>query len=264
MGKEIGKGGMGVVLEGQWRGIHVAVKKVLDAKVLKEATMFENFLKEINLMSKLKHPNVLLLLGASLDDGIMYVTEYMTKGNLMDVLTKEPTISWSVKLNIAIEGAKGIAYLHNLNPPILHHDVKSLNLLLDQHYHVKIADFGMSTIKSEDSGQMIGSLAWASPEVVSGEPYTEKSDVFSYGRVLWELVSHKVPFAGKNELFIINAIVEDVHPDWPVDVKISPSYISLTQAMWVEDPTERPDIFVLFPIPFPIAYHSLTRFSGGH
>lgn len=79
---------MGVVTEGRWKGIHVAVKKVLDAKVLKEPTLFENFLKEINLMSKLKHPNVLLLLGASLDDGIMYVTEYMSKGNLMYVCTR--------------------------------------------------------------------------------------------------------------------------------------------------------------------------------
>eukprot|EP01128_Nolandella_sp_AFSM9_P010012 TRINITY_DN674_c1_g3_i1.p1 TRINITY_DN674_c1_g3~~TRINITY_DN674_c1_g3_i1.p1 ORF type:complete len:796 (+),score=195.74 TRINITY_DN674_c1_g3_i1:64-2388(+) len=241
MGEVIGKGGMGIVSKGVWKGLEVAIKKVLDAKILTEPKMFEDFLKEINLMSKLKHPNVLLLLGASLDNGVMYVTEYMSKGDLLSVLKSEPKLPWDTKLNIALESSKGLAYLHNLNPVILHHDLKSLNLLLDSNYHVKIADFGMSMMKSDKSATMIGSLAWASPEVVSGEQYTEKSDVFSFGRVLWELVSHTPPFAGKNELFIISSIVENRHPPWSDSTPSA--YVDLVQSMWAELPADRPEIF---------------------
>lgn len=108
---------------------------------------------------------------------------------------------------------------------------------------------------------MIGSLPWAAPEVVGGEPYTEMSDVFSLGRVFWELVSHQIPFAGKNELFIISSIVENNHPPFPAGT--SPAFVSLAESMLVEEPSARPDIYVQ-PSSLPPGHPSLHRLWLSH
>jgi ankyrin repeat protein/tRNA A-37 threonylcarbamoyl transferase component Bud32 len=236
--REIGRGGFGVVYKGEWRGIEVAVKQIIKEKMSSE--LFERFLQEISIMSKLHHPNVLLLCGACLQPKICYVTEYMSQGSLRDVLNKKKKLEWRTKLSIAVETARGMKYLHGLDPPVLHHDLKSLNILIDENFHAKVADFGLSTLKEADEEKVVAlSLHWVAPEVTEGEEYTEKSDVYSFGMVCWELITHKIPYEGKPEIKIIHAINVGLHPKFPKGF-VESEYQQLVEECW-KSPDERPD-----------------------
>jgi len=202
--------------------------------------LFERFLQEISIMNKLHHQNILLLCGACLYPKICYVTPYMSQGSLRDVLSKRKTLEWMTKLGIAVETARGMKYLHGLDPPVLHHDLKSLNILIDGNFHVRVADFGLSTLKEDIEDKTVAlTLNWVAPEVTTGEEYTEKSDVYSFGMVCWELITHKVPYEGKPQIQMINAIVEGKHPKFPKDV--DSEYHKLVEECWKMDPTQRPD-----------------------
>jgi len=136
-------------------------------------------------------------------------------------------------------------YLHGLDPPVLHHDLKSLNILIDENFHVKVADFGLSTLKEAEEDRTVAlSLNWVAPEVTNGDEYTEKSDVYSFGMVCWELITHKVPYEGKPQIQMINAIVEGKHPKFPKGV--DSEYQMLVEECWRMDPKERPDFNVIY------------------
>jgi len=144
-----------------------------------------------------------LLYGITLEQKYCMVMEYMVKGSLYDVLHSEQgkSLCWEQKYQIGLDIAKGLSYLHGQN--ILHRDLKSLNVLLDERYRAKLTDFGLSTVRVETSSassnktkQEVGTVPWMAPELFKrGAKYTEKSDVYSYGMVLWELCTRKVPFA---------------------------------------------------------------------
>lgn len=159
---------------------------------------------------------MVLFLGACLDGpAVCYVTEFIPGGNLFEILQKESVFGWPKKLGIAIEIARGMQYLHAHK--VLHGDLKSLNLLVDENYHIKVADFGLSKIIEDPtepaeplSGtrrKYKGTLTWQGPEVVNeASEYTEKSDVYSFGIVLWELVSHRAPYDGLDSLTVLRYI----------------------------------------------------------
>jgi serine/threonine protein kinase len=247
---KIAEGSFGVVYRGLWRGIEVAVKK-LSPMLLSNTEIFERFLHEVSLMSQLRHPNVLLFLGACLQPpDIALLTEYMPKGTLYNVLRKEK-LEWHRKLAIAVETAKGLQYLHNHHPPVLHRDLKSLNLLVDDNYHIKVADFGLSQTKAltqteqnrDDSKslEIKGTICWQAPEVLSNGPYTEKSDIFSLGMVLYELLTERVPYEDKSFLQVLNAVnTQNEYPPIPSDC--DPDFTQLLKDCWRKDPNSRPDI----------------------
>jgi len=135
-------------------------------------------------------------------------------------------------------------YLHGLDPPVLHHDLKSLNILIDENFHAKVADFGLSTLKEAEEDRIVAlSLNWAAPEVTEGEDYTEKSDVYSFGMVCWELISHKIPYEGKQQIQIIHAITEGKHPKFPKIVDAN--YQKLVEDCW-KKPQERPNFEYIY------------------
>lgn len=88
-----------------------------------------------------------------------------------------------------MEIAQGVLYLHECRPPILHRDLKSLNIFLDEHSRIKIGDFGWTKTLDEYMTNKIGTYQWMAPEVIGNKPYTEKADVFSYSIILWEIAS---------------------------------------------------------------------------
>lgn len=140
-GPQIGSGGFGIVYKGTWRGIDVAVK-CLKGEVQEDELSV--FMHEVNVMSRLRHQNILLFVGACLDGPqACFLTEYIPHGNLRKVLDVErlPPLK---KLNMAIEATRGLAYLHSQTPAVLHRDLKSANVLVDDNYHIKLADFGLS------------------------------------------------------------------------------------------------------------------------
>ena len=99
---------------------------------------------------------------------------------------------------MALETARGVHYLHSFKPPILHRDLKSLNLLLDECFRIKLADFGWTRVMAESMTGKIGTYQWMAPEVINNEKYTEKADVYSFGIILWEIASREPPYKNIN------------------------------------------------------------------
>jgi Protein tyrosine and serine/threonine kinase len=137
-----------------------------------------------------------------------------------DPLTGSLVLSWQHCLKMALDTAKGMLYLHSSVPQILHRDLKSHNLLVDEHFRVKISDFGLSKVleKSSTAQTMTscGTAAWAAPEVLRNARYTEKADVYSFGVVLWELWTRKDPYEGMPAFQIIFAVgTEGLRPTIP-------------------------------------------------
>lgn len=143
---------------------------------------------------------------------------------------------------MAIDIARGMNYLHNSIPTVVHRDLKSSNLLVDKNWTVKVADFGLSRLKLETflttkTGK--GTPQWMAPEVLRSEPSNEKSDVYSYGVVLWELITQKVPWDTLNTMQVIGAVgFMDHRLEIPSDA--DPQWSSMIESCWVSDPQRRP------------------------
>jgi serine/threonine protein kinase len=237
----LGKGAFGTVHRAKWMGTDVAIK-IIDSSDYSPDD-YREFLSEISMMSNLRHPNVLVLLGGSLvPPNLYFVTEYMRQGSLDKVLQAYPNLDWRVRLSMAIDMARGLFYLHHQSPPILHRDLKSLNILVDEHFRVKVADFGLSADKNEHLKTKMGTLNWVAPECIdaSGKPYDEKADMWAFGMILWELVSGRIPFAKMSQLQILRRI--DMHELEATPEGTDSRYEALIHWCWNTEPTKRPSI----------------------
>jgi hypothetical protein len=241
---KIGRGSFGVVYKAVWMGVEVAVKKVECDDM--SAEDYQNFLYEISMMSNLRHPNVLTFLGGSLEPpNLCFVTEYAQRGSLHQVL-KTTQLTWMQRLNMSLDAAKGLMYLHHQVPPIVHRDLKSLNLLVDETFKIKVADFGLSKDKNNDINTKMGTLNWVAPEILNdnSQPYTEKADLYSFGLVLWEILTNKTPYEGKTTLQIVRLIDMGERPKVPTDA--DPEFAKLIVDCWHSDPAKRPPIEAVF------------------
>ncbi|XP_049384309.1 LEAF RUST 10 DISEASE-RESISTANCE LOCUS RECEPTOR-LIKE PROTEIN KINASE-like 1.4 isoform X1 [Solanum stenotomum] len=192
--KELGDGGFGVVYYGKLHdGRVVAVKRLYENNFKR----VEQFMNEVEILTKLRHKNLVLLYGCTSKRSrdLLLVYEYIPNGTVADHLhgkqAKSGLLSWPVRMNIAIETAEALAYLHS--SVIIHRDVKTNNILLDNDFHVKVADFGLSrlfpTNVTHVSTAPQGTPGYVDPEYYQCYQLTEKSDVYSFGVVLVELIS---------------------------------------------------------------------------
>ncbi|KAK7250658.1 hypothetical protein RIF29_33224 [Crotalaria pallida] len=196
---EIGFGGYGKVYKGLLPdGKMVAIKRAQQGST-QGGLEFKN---EIELLSRVHHKNLVGLVGFCFEQGEqMLVYEFMPNGTLRESLSGRSDIhlDWKRRLRIAVGSARGLAYLHELaNPPIIHRDVKSTNILLDENLTAKVADFGLSKLVSDSekghvSTQVKGTLGYLDPEYYMTQQLTEKSDVYSFGVVMLELITSKQP-----------------------------------------------------------------------
>ncbi|KAE8779455.1 Wall-associated receptor kinase 1 [Hordeum vulgare] len=190
----IGKGGFGAVYKGNLGNEPVAIKKTISGSLLEN----EQFANEVIIQSQVIHKNIVRLIGCCLEvDTPLLVYEFLSKGSLHDILhgnDKKP-LSLDTRLSIAAESADGLAYMHSkANTKILHGDVKPANILLDDRFVAKIADFGISRLIVRDkqhTGKVIGDMSYMDPVYLQSGLLTEKSDVYSFGVVLLELISRK-------------------------------------------------------------------------
>ncbi|GAM19521.1 hypothetical protein SAMD00019534_026960 [Acytostelium subglobosum LB1] len=243
LGERIGKGNFGEVFKGQWRGAVVAIKK-LPAHNITESVMRE-FHREIDLMKNLRHPNVIQFLGScTIPPNICICTEYMQRGSLYTIL-HDPTmvLPWSLIKKICLDAIKGIIYLHSSIPVILHRDLKSHNLLVDDNWKVKVADFGLSTIEQTATMTACGTPCWTAPEVLRNQRYTEKADVYSFAIVMWECATRMDPYAGMPPFQVIFAVGrEGLRP--PVPRSCPPEFVTLMTDCWAENADNRPSMEV--------------------
>lgn len=196
---ELGYGGYGKVYRGMLpTGQFIAIKRAQ----LGSMQGGQEFKTEIELLSRVHHKNLVGLVGFCFEQGEqMLVYEFMSSGTLRDSLSGKSGLhlDWKKRLRVALGAARGLAYLHELaDPPIIHRDVKSSNILMDEHLTAKVADFGLSKLVSDSekghvSTQVKGTLGYLDPEYYMSQQLTEKSDVYSFGVVMLELIIAKQP-----------------------------------------------------------------------
>lgn len=252
--RELGSGTFGTVYHGKWRGTDVAIKRINDrcfaGKASEQERMRDDFWNEAIKLADLHHPNVVAFYGVVLDGpggSVATVTEYMVNGSLRNALQKnERNLDKRKRLVIAMDVAFGMEYLHGKN--IVHFDLKSDNLLVnlrDPHRPIcKVGDLGLSKVKCQTliSGGVRGTLPWMAPELLNGSSslVSEKVDVFSFGIVLWELLTGEEPYAELHYGAIIGGIVSNtLRP--PVPESCDLDWKSLMERCWSAEPSERPN-----------------------
>ncbi|XP_069048470.1 interleukin-1 receptor-associated kinase 4 isoform X1 [Lepisosteus oculatus] len=198
-GNKLGEGGFGVVYRACIDKKVVAVKKLTMISDLSLEELKLQFKQEIQAMKMLKHENLVEMIGFSYDgDHPCLVFDYMSNGSLLDrlaCLDGTPPLPWSKRCSIAVGTARGIEYLHTNHH--IHRDIKSGNILLDKMFVAKISDFGLSRASAKLTSTVmtetiVGTTAYMSPEALRGE-ITPKSDIFSFGVVLLEIISGHPP-----------------------------------------------------------------------
>ncbi|KAL5729872.1 hypothetical protein ACHQM5_002764 [Ranunculus cassubicifolius] len=189
---KIGQGGFGTVYYAELRGEKAAIKK-MDMQASKE------FLAELKVLTRVHHLNLVRLIGYCVEGCLFLVYEFIENGNLSQHLhgsaDSEP-LSWSTRVQIALDSARGLEYIHEHTVPVyIHRDIKSANILIDKNYHGKVADFGLTKLTEVGSTslltRLVGTFGYMPPEYAQYGDVSPKVDVYAFGVVLYELISAK-------------------------------------------------------------------------
>ncbi|PRP86359.1 hypothetical protein PROFUN_05500 [Planoprotostelium fungivorum] len=243
---EIGSGAYGVVYQADWNGEIVAVKQI-KTELIDERQMSE-FLSEVSILQQLTpHPNVVLFRAATFPpQPLSMITEFCGGGSLYAHIRKYPNLAVKEKLRLISEIAKGMRHLHQQK--VVHRDLALRNILLNDRLEAKVSDFGLSRVNGSEDGSTtanaVGPLKWMSPEAITENKYSTKSDVFSFGVVVWEIFEEKDPYPG---VAAVEAAFQVVNGQRLEFTKCPcPWLIRLVQACWDKDPKNRPSFkFVL-------------------
>ncbi|XP_008677420.1 ATP binding protein isoform X2 [Zea mays] len=238
VGIRVGVGFFGEVFRGLWNGTDVAIKVFLEQDLTTEN--MKDFCNEISILSRLRHPNVILFLGACMKPPhLSLVTEYMEVGSLYSLIhskTQKTKLHWKRRLKMLRDICRGLMCMHRLK--IVHRDLKSANCLVNKYWTVKICDFGLSRVMSNSAmndNSSAGTPEWMAPELIRNEPFTEKCDIFSFGVIMWELCTLCRPWEGIPPVQIVYSVANDGArleiPDGPLG--------SLIADCWAE-PERRP------------------------
>eukprot|EP00928_Gymnodinium_smaydae_P082838 TRINITY_DN66114_c0_g1_i1.p1 TRINITY_DN66114_c0_g1~~TRINITY_DN66114_c0_g1_i1.p1 ORF type:complete len:354 (-),score=59.67 TRINITY_DN66114_c0_g1_i1:54-1061(-) len=261
--KKLGCGCTAEVFKGTYKGKIVAIKQIYrgsDARDKRDGgkkpvRLEIAFAREVTVLSKIQHENLVKFYGVCFADAhLRVVTDFCGGGTLFEFLHEgedEQELLWSQKFKMCHDVASGMHYLHTFKPPIIHRDLKSLNLLLAEEVHgnelphVKISDFGLSRMKDleaewEQLTKSAGTCHWMAPEVCTGK-YDLKADVYSYAMVLFEIICLEIPFEEEEGADVIKIILgggrptlEAVPPDCPQELE------RLMIACWQQGPADRP------------------------
>ena len=247
------------VLKGTWNGIGVAVKSFKykvppegppDGTTTETNMLNMNaFANEVSMLMSLRHRNIIQLLGfGNKPPRQILVTEFMERGSLFHVLgDTSVTLDGELKKSLLLQCARGIGFLHRCRPKIIHKDLKSLNLLVDKAWNLKVSDFGISKdIRDEGLSQSTefhdGTLQWLAPELLldcGGERESPKIDVFAFGVILWEVASRCRPWLGNSASVIRESVVSGKR--LVIDqLNWSSSFVNLMSDCWAQEPRKRP------------------------
>lgn len=237
----IGEGGYGQVYRGKYMSCPVAVKDYMKTGRIHKSR--EDFMKEVEVLSDLKHPNIVLYMGLCIRfNHYQLVTEFMVNGSLYDQIhNKKTKFSDPERLEIIDDIVRGMVYLHSMKN-MLHRDLKSSNVLIAEDWKVKLCDFGLSGHKKKQKkkNNRIGTYQWMAPEVIRNDEIDFPSDVYSFGVIIWELLSEKIPYEGLLEAQIIGLVGYDEEHTLPVPEEGDEFIIELMQKCLNRDKDARP------------------------
>ena len=228
-----------------WSGVYqqhteVAIRR-FRPEIYSTAEQQLQFRRELEVLRKLRHPNVVLFMGACTqsDYPLSIVTELLDTSLYAMLHSSQQSLVWAQCLQIALDAAKGLVYLHSAKPvPVVHGDLKSINILLDSHRRAKLTDFLVAQSKQRDEER---GWQWTAPEVLSGQPASFASDVYSFGVVLAELVTRQVPYSelGRTAEEVERAIVGRGYRP-PLPPNCPPDLTALITTCWQQKPASRP------------------------
>ncbi|KAL8239388.1 hypothetical protein R6Q59_015955 [Mikania micrantha] len=197
LANKIGQGGFGSVYYAKLRGKKAAVKK-MDMRASKE------FLAELRVLTHVHHLNLVRLLGYCVEGSHFLVYEYLENGNLSQHLheSERDPLPWSIRVQIALDSARGLEYIHEYTVPIfIHCDIKSENILIDKNFNGKVADFGLTRLTEVGSrSRVVGTFGYMPPEYAQYGEISSKVDVYAFGVVLYELISAKKAIIKANDV----------------------------------------------------------------
>ena len=237
LGKQLSHAAVADVYLATWKGRSVVVKQL---RLTGEAPLSrDECLREATLLHQSSHPNVVGLHGIS-DKSTEYwlVLEHVAQGALNQLLKSPQELPWDMRLDMAKDMASGLDYLHTKN--ILHRDIKSPNILIDEKHRAKLADFGLAKpedqMRTQTNAQ--GTWLWCAPEVLDARKFSKYSDVYALGMVYWELSSRETPFKQLLISGIFKAVSEGKRPEMP---KNTPApFAMLIRNCWQQQADTRP------------------------
>lgn len=242
--RKLGRGSFGEVWCGKWKGKEVAVKKFfLSIENISEKDI-KNIKKEIEIIKKLKNENIIEYYGVHCENNeVSIIMDYAKLGTLTKFIndnSNQKNQDWEINIKLIREMTKGLIYIHGEN--IIHRDLKSLNILLTINNSIKISDFGLSKTKISSStsskASVVGTLRWMAPENIKEGKYSEKSDIYSLGMIIWEIVSRcTIPFKDLDQNQVLyklsNNCKEKIPSNIPVVIK------EIINSCWHIEPEQR-------------------------
>uniref|UniRef100_A0A0E0E435 non-specific serine/threonine protein kinase n=1 Tax=Oryza meridionalis TaxID=40149 RepID=A0A0E0E435_9ORYZ len=245
IGNKFASGANSRIYRGIYKQRAVAVKmvRIPERDEARRAVLEDQFNSEVAFLSRLYHPNIVQFIAACKKPPVYcIITEYMSQGTLRMYLNKKDPYSLSSEtiLKLALDISRGMEYLHAQG--VIHRDLKSQNLLLNDEMRVKVADFGTSCLETacQATKGNKGTYRWMAPEMTKEKPYTRKVDVYSFGIVLWELTTCLLPFQGMTPVQAAYAASEkNLRP--PLSSSCSPVLNNLIKRCWSANPARRPE-----------------------
>lgn len=251
--EKLAEGGNGIINKASWRGLKCVVKCL---KHNNNDIEYQDMINEISVISHLRHPNLVLFLGAcTITDPLLLLYEFMPHGSLDNYyanISNQKNRLWKPKKIQAYkwiyELTQAVYFLHHCYYPIMHRDLKPSNILLNEDLHIKLTDFGLSrTIKKKHEKYKMsgctGTLRYMAPEVIfnEGEDYDLKIDIYSLALVFWFILTGKIPYA---ELDLNPHVIQLIQIDYRPDIKEVEiiELQELIKQMWSTNPDNRPDI----------------------
>ena len=255
--KELGCGSFGRVFLAR----HLKTRALYAIKAIdkKDKTNIEEkpyFRRELEVMYKIHHPNVVKLFGHFEDNNYCYfIMEYISKGNVYNLLTldKKKQISPKVVATIMKDVISAVYFLHNMNPPIIHRDIKPENVLLNEGIIAKLTDFGWSNYIQEDKERktVCGTPIYLAPEIIKEQGHDKRVDIWCIGVLLFELITKKVPFQGK-DLEALKSNILHLKISWPQEM--NPDAKDLISKILKLDPNQRMPLEEMLEHPFFLKY----------